>query len=283
MQPKISVVTPSFNQVKYVSSTIESVLNQDYDNVEYIVVDGGSDDGSVRVIKEYERQLAHWISEPDDGQSDAINKGFVRASGDILCWINSDDVFVQGALGAVAESLGDKVAPSWLIGSTQIVDSENRAIRVKVPRTVNQQTFIRWGTSSFPQQSTFWTRSMWDRAGPLRKDLHYTMDLALWLKMYDISAPLQVPKVLSSYRVHDQAKCFQHPAKVRGEILQVLMEHILAERQTSEAWVESCLRTSVELDNEIMELKHSSNRINKHIVIGRVLNLWRRYINQDLQ
>ncbi|MFZ4612746.1 MAG: glycosyltransferase family 2 protein, partial [Bacteroidia bacterium] len=103
--PKISIITPSYNQGQYIEETILSVINQDYPNIEYIVMDGGSNDQTVEIIKKYESKITYWVSEKDKGQADAINKGFARATGDILCWLNSDDYFFDGTLKFVAEKL----------------------------------------------------------------------------------------------------------------------------------------------------------------------------------
>lgn len=205
--PWITIITPSYNQAAYLEETLRSVLLQGYPNLEYIVVDGGSTDGSVDIVRKYSPWLTSWVSEPDDGQSDAINKGFARATGDILAWLNSDDTFEPGTLRRAAELLRNSTDPAWMIGAARIVDADGRQVRLRRPARPTATRMLRWGDNWFPQQSTFWNRRMWDAAGPVREDLHYSMDLALWLEMIRYSAPILTGDVLSSYRFHDQAKC----------------------------------------------------------------------------
>src|SRR5512134_129792 len=126
--PKISIVTPSFNQGKYLERTIRSVIEQDYPNLEYIIIDGGSTDESVEIIRKYEKHLAYWVSEPDRGQSHAINKGFDRATGEIFGWLNSDDWYVPGALKAVAEAFAANPEAGAVVGAGEMVDEEGKLV-----------------------------------------------------------------------------------------------------------------------------------------------------------
>jgi glycosyltransferase involved in cell wall biosynthesis len=122
--PKITVVTPSFNQAAYLQETIESVLNQDYPNLEYIVLDGGSTDGSIDILKKYEKYFAYWRTHPDDGQSAAIIEGFQKSTGDILCWLNSDDFLAPGALALVGEYFQEHPEAEFLVGEVCIVNDK---------------------------------------------------------------------------------------------------------------------------------------------------------------
>lgn len=124
--PKISVITPSYNQAQFVEATLQSVLDQNYPNLEYIVIDGGSTDGSAEIIERYADQLTYWVSEKDSGQSQAINKGLRRATGDILCWLNSDDTFLPGTLAFVAEQLADGSGTSAIVGDCAVVYLDGR-------------------------------------------------------------------------------------------------------------------------------------------------------------
>jgi glycosyltransferase involved in cell wall biosynthesis len=177
--PKISIVTPSFNQGHFIEETIRSVLLQGYPNLEYIIIDGGSTDNTVDVIKKYEPWLAYWESLPDRGQSHAINKGFLHASGEILGWLNSDDLYCQNALGRVAVSFNGSNC-DVLSGSTIYLES-NKNGRRKTPSMLSVGEMLRSYLSPAPQPSTFWRRKCWDLYGPLDENLHYRMDYALFL------------------------------------------------------------------------------------------------------
>ncbi|MCJ7735245.1 MAG: glycosyltransferase, partial [Anaerolineales bacterium] len=127
-KPLVSIVTPSFNQQQYLEQTIQSVLDQDYPALEYFVVDGGSNDGSIEIIKKYQDQLSGWISEPDQGQSDAINKGFARSQGEIMAWLNSDDIYLPGAIRSAVAFLQDNPEVGMVYGDTNLIDGTGRKI-----------------------------------------------------------------------------------------------------------------------------------------------------------
>jgi glycosyltransferase involved in cell wall biosynthesis len=163
---KITVVTPSYNQAKYLERTILSVLNQNYINLEYIIMDGGSTDGSVEIIKKYEKHLTYWVSEKDNGQSDAIAKGFARATGDILAWLNSDDLYMQGTLHSVAQCFNTKQC-EVAYGNVIIVNSEDAVVddRRFTPYVESISKYgLLYGGFGIYQPACFWTRSIYDIA-----------------------------------------------------------------------------------------------------------------------
>lgn len=204
--PKVSIVTPSYNQGQFLEQTILSVLNQDYPNLEYIIVDGGSTDNSIEIIKIYEERLAYWISEPDKGQSDAINKGFLRATGEILSWLNSDDLLLPGAINSVVSFFNEHPDIGCVIGDQEVIDSDGKYlctvknIPFKFRRTL-------YGGSMVPQPSTFFTKNALDVTGKLNIDLHYNMDYEFFLRMaYKGIKFDNIKKPLSAFRLHKSSK-----------------------------------------------------------------------------
>lgn len=209
--PKISIVTPSFNQGQFLEETIRSVLLQGYPNLEYIIIDGGSTDESVAIIKKYEPWLTYWSSEPDRGQTHALNKGFDRISGDWLAWINSDDYYQPGAFFRLACAAEDNPGVEWIVGSTVIVDSLYREQNLLVPRYPGggwtNFVCVRQSGIDLPQPSSFWSRAAWLATGRLNETFHYAMDHEYWVRLARSGFyPLCLKEELAVFRRHEEAK-----------------------------------------------------------------------------
>ncbi|MBN1673869.1 MAG: glycosyltransferase [Kiritimatiellae bacterium] len=207
---KISVITPSFNQGTFIERTITSVLAQQGDfELEYIVVDGLSTDDSVQIIRKHESHLT-WLSEKDDGQSDAINKGFRIATGDVLGWLNSDDTYVPGALDTVAAEYG-RAPFKWCFGNCHIIDEHDREIRACITRYKVAQSrkysFARLLRRDFvPQPATFFSRAAYAETGGLDTNLYYSMDYDYWLRLGRRYPPVYIPRFLANFRWHSSSK-----------------------------------------------------------------------------
>ncbi len=207
---KISVITPSYNQGRYLDRTIQSVLGQKGDfELEHLVIDGGSTDESVDILRRYGDRL-RWVSEPDEGQSDAINKGFGMASGDILAWLNSDDTYEPGALACVADAY--RAEPfAWCFGDCRIIDEQDREIRKSITRYKVAQSrryrFSRLLRRDFiSQPSTFFTARAYRETGEIRRDLVYSMDYDYWLRLGRQSPPRYINRFLANFRWHSVSK-----------------------------------------------------------------------------
>ena len=185
MTPKLSVITPSFNQGEYLERTITSVLDQGYPNLEYVIVDGGSDDGSVEIIRRYEDRIDWWVSEPDEGQTDAINKGIRRTSGEIVAYINSDDYFLPGAFDRALEVFEEQPDAKYIAGAVLDLDDDGHLTEMGAWRPEPPSRYERWPRGRqwwviapfyLPQSSVFWRRELFDRHGLFARDLNYVFD-----------------------------------------------------------------------------------------------------------
>lgn len=223
--PRITVITPSFNQGQFIEETIRSVLLQGYPNLEYIIIDGGSTDNSVEIIKKYEPWITFWVSEKDRGQCHAINKGFARATGDIFAWLCSDDVYAPGALHRIAENLGNRKS-AMAVGASIITrgpDTLEGALDRRQPSFAD----MAYNVKTFPQPSTFWTRDLWEAAGPLGEDLYFVMDYDLWLRMVPRAQSVKrLDEILSYQRAQPDQK------SARGRV----GEHDFLEQRVRVAW-----------------------------------------------
>lgn len=197
--PKISIITPVFNQVNFLEETILSVLNQSYPNLEYIIIDGGSTDGTIDIIKKYESQIAYWVSEPDKGMYDALQKGFDHSTGDIMGWINADDFFLKGAFFLVANAFTKFPYINWITGAHSTACENGTIIESANARKFNRYQYLQGDYQWIAQESTLWRRSLWNKAGAhMAVHLRAAGDFELWLRfiqedtLYYISSPIGV-------------------------------------------------------------------------------------------
>ncbi|HEY1778157.1 MAG TPA: glycosyltransferase family 2 protein [Solirubrobacteraceae bacterium] len=204
--PTISVVTPSYGQGNFIERTLYSVVSQHYPALEYVVQDGGSRDETVEILRRYEGSLHHWASEPDDGQADAINRGFAHTSGEIMAYLNSDDVFLPGSLAYVARYFSEHPDVDVIYGHRMIVDEEDHHIGSwLLPRHDSDELTL---VDFVPQETLFWRRSAWEAAGgEIDASMNFALDWDLLLRMRESGAKMvRVPRFLGAFRAHEAQK-----------------------------------------------------------------------------
>jgi glycosyltransferase involved in cell wall biosynthesis len=216
----VSIVTPSYNQARFIEETIRSVLEQDYPHIEYIVVDGGSTDGSVDIIRRYADRLAWWVSERDQGQTDAINKGFAQASGEVLAWLNSDDTYLPGAISEVVAFLRDHPEVGMVYGDANLVD-ENGQVLGRFPARQTDYRQLRRGSVHIPQQASFFRAELWRRVGPLDPTFYFAMDYDLWVRLAKITPLRYHSRLWANFRLHGQGKTLAGDDRCYPEMLRV--------------------------------------------------------------
>lgn len=205
--PLVSIVTPSLNQGEYLESTIRSVVEQDYPNIEYIICDGGSTDGSVDIIRNYEDILAYWVSENDHGQSDAINKGWKIATGEICAYLNSDDNLEPGALRVVAKAFQSNPYAGIVYGNCYNIDECSQKIGIYRGAQADFKQLLGNGQGPYiAQPASFFRTSLVRQVGLLDEMLHLSMDYDLFLRLARESEIVYVPGTLASFRMHDSSK-----------------------------------------------------------------------------
>jgi glycosyltransferase involved in cell wall biosynthesis len=219
--PSISIVTPSYNQGKFIEETIRSILLQGYPNLEYIIIDGGSSDNTIEIIKKYEPWLKYWVSEPDRGQSHAINKGFEHANGDLFAWLNSDDYYFPNALYKLIElRIKHPSAVAW-VGACRDVDIKGNRLKKRSPRVGSKKDFGNWSKSAWiPQPSCLFDAKTFFDAGKLDETLHFVMDVDLWMRMAERGIFVSFDELISYARMYPSIK-------TRRNIPMQQAEHIL--------------------------------------------------------
>lgn len=216
----VSIVTPSFNQANYLDATIRSVLEQDYPQIEYFVMDGGSTDGSVEIIQKYADRLKGWVSEPDHGQTDALNKGFSRSNGDIFAWLNSDDTYNPGAVSAAVRFLEDHPDVGMVYGDANYINGEGKIIG-RFPAAQTDLRRLREGYVHIPQQSAFFRAELWRKVAPLDPSFYFAMDYDLWVRLARQAPLVYVPSIWANFRLHGDAKTIAADDRCWPEMMRV--------------------------------------------------------------
>jgi len=204
MYPLVSIVTPSYNQARFLEATLRSVLEQDYPNIEYLVVDGASTDGSVEIIRRHSDRLAWWVSEKDSGQSEAINKGLRRAKGHIVGWLNSDDVYLPGAITAAAAAFRKHPEAGLVYGDALAIDVEGKEFNLMRARQYTLTDLMAF--KIICQPAAFMRRSVLEQVNYLDPAYHLLMDNLLWMNMAQVAPIVYIPQTWAAARYHDQAK-----------------------------------------------------------------------------
>lgn len=224
--PRISVVIPNLNCAEFLERTIRSVIDQNYPDLELILSDGGSTDGSLEIVERYRNFFSTVLSEPDDGQAHAINRGFAVSTGDVMGWINSDDVLLPGSLSLVGSIFAFNSSVEWLTGRVTCIDEADQVLSIHRPRLVTHTRFLAADYQWIQQESTFWRRSLWEVAGGrLNESLRLAVDGELWLRF---------SKHTTMLSVHDQIGAFRFRNGQRSEDIEAyhaeMLEVIDAER-----------------------------------------------------
>jgi glycosyltransferase involved in cell wall biosynthesis len=223
--PRISIITPSFNQGSFIEETILSVISQDYPNIEYIIIDGASTDQSVDIIRRYESKIAYWVTEPDKGQPDAINKGLKKATGEIIAFINSDDYYEPGAFDFVAKQY--RAGNQWIIGAVQnfrVETGESYLVTQKADTNL-----LHWllRVNQNHQPGNFWSRSMFEQAGFMDETLHYSFDWEYWLRFITLGFKPSVFNdwTAARFRLHNESKTVKYWSRFNQEYVYLINKY----------------------------------------------------------
>jgi glycosyltransferase involved in cell wall biosynthesis len=273
--PKISVITPSLNQARFLEQTLRSVLLQGYPDLEYIVIDGGSGDGSVELIRRYEKWLTYWVSEPDSGQSHAVNKGLLKATGGIAVWLNSDDFYLPGALRVIAEHATlHPHAGAWAGGGRQIDPETGRQLWERLPPPLGHREILNWDQYYLPQPSCFLNRTVLGKRLYLDERYHMQMDFDLWLRISKDFEMIPIRKVLSVNYRHGGAKTGRVDLRYRAlaEKWTICLEYGGIGHTANE--IEKTLRGDIELLEKLRQI--SQNKM-IHPFVPLLKRLLRKY------
>ncbi len=219
--PKVSIVMPSYNQGQFLEASIRSVLEQSYPNIEYIAVDGASKDNSLEILKKYQQHFAWWVSEKDRGHADALNKGFSHATGEILAWLNSDDVYLPNAVAEAVAILQEHPEAGMVYGDADLIDNSGVKVGEFAARQTDYRRLLR-GSVHIPQATTFFRADLWRQVGPLDLSLFFSFDYDLWVKLAKVSRILYVPKRWAQFRIHEEGKTIAKDDRCYPDMLKVL-------------------------------------------------------------
>jgi glycosyltransferase involved in cell wall biosynthesis len=229
--PRVSIVTPSYNQGQFIEETIRSVLLQGYPDLEYVVMDGGSTDGSVDIIRKYEKWLAYWVSEKDRGQADAIAKGFRYATGEIMAWLNSDDRYRPGALARVAHFFVARPKVVFGNGDVNYIDADGHIVQRIYAIRPNWLLTANLGVHGWPQQGCFWRRWAYEEIGGIDSSLQFCMDRDLFIRLTRVGPAKRIPgPPLADFRIHGQAKSSTLLDTAKAESIALIQKYGIAKR-----------------------------------------------------
>jgi len=221
LYPKITIVTPSYNQAEFLERTILSILNQNYPNLEFIIIDGGSNDGSVDIIKKYENYLSYWTSEKDKGQADAINKGFKMATGELIAWQNSDDIYLPGAFSRIASEYMKKLRYDVFFGNAYLIDRNDCIIKEMryIPFSLSHLVYSTWNLTS---QAVFWKKEIFLDIGYLDETLNVLFDWDWFIRIGKTKIRFKfIRQFVGAYRIHEFTKlsCIKNRDKAKAYII----------------------------------------------------------------
>ena len=218
--PRVSIVVPSYNQAPYLEAALTSVFDQHYANIQLIVIDGGSTDGSLEIIQRHAARLAYWQSQPDAGQTDAINQGFARAEGKYLAWLNADDRLLPEAVAEAVEFLEAHPAVGLVYGDADFINGNGAVVGRFAARQTDYRRLLR-GYVHVPQQAAFWRRSLWERVGPLDAEFYFAMDYDLWVRLAKVSEIRYHARRWAQFRLHGDSKTMRDDMRAWPEMLKV--------------------------------------------------------------
>lgn len=227
---KVSIIIPSYMQGIYIERTILSIIDQQYTNLELIIIDGGSSDSTISVIKKYERYITSWVSEKDNGQAHAINKGLALASGDIVGWLNSDDKHLPHTLADVVRTFDDKNV-MWVTGDCEVINEHEKIVnyyKADLPKSAFQwlSLFVLGHSISFIQPSTFWRKQVLENVGVLSENFHFSFDHEFFFRIFKkYGSPVLLSKPLSQFRLHSESKTVAQESKFLKENRAIGFKH----------------------------------------------------------
>lgn len=267
--PKISIVTPVFNQARYLEQTILSVISQNYPNLEYVIIDGGSTDGTVEIIKKYAPQLSYWVSEPDNGMYDAIEKGFSKCTGEIMAWINSDDMYHRNSLFTVAEIFLTFPNVNWITGASTTYDKRGQTLSVGKSRPFTKYDILCGDYMWIQQESTTWRREIWDEYLRLKNgrmsNYKYAGDFFLWSRFFQIDHLYVTSALIGGFRIRGGQLTNCHLADYISEAESIIDTFPITEKDA-------------QIINHYKYLKRICRRLKKIKIIDstRILKRYRR-------
>lgn len=224
--PLVTIVTPSFNQGEFIEETIRSVLLQNYPHLEYFIFDGGSTDGTLDILRKYDQWITYWVSEDDSGQGSAINKGFQMATGDILAWLNSDDVYYQNALRTIMAEVTRLPAHVAYVGACDKVNTKGQILSTVKPRNLHAPDIADWyGSGFFYQPACFFRRSAFEETGGINESYQNAMDVDLWVRLALMGSFAKIDATVAHAKIYDDMKTLKYAPLRDAETVAVAITH----------------------------------------------------------